>query len=283
VFHDPFIMTAFLIYFVASLASAKRAPFDLPESESELVAGFHTEYSGLRWSFFFFAEYAGMFVIGAIQAVLFLGGWNSPLGGLDPIYQVIGYDPVAVGQAFLSGHTALSGSWENIAREMSLSSGVAGLVILNLYGVFWLVLKATLVVLIHMWIRWTLPRIRIDQVLHGCIKGLLPASLAMFIGVMVWLYLLPPTVSGAFDHGTTNIANLTGTVSVFQLIVQWVLTVIGILFFVFYIAVMAWSQITRKSGPRKGIFQDVMPVGSEVHFTRGPDYVPDEDRTLVKK
>src|SRR2546423_10120818 len=80
IFRNPFVFLSFATYFVASLASNKRAPFDLPESESELVAGFHTEYSGLRFSFFFFAEYAAMFVVGGIQTALFLGGWNDPLG-----------------------------------------------------------------------------------------------------------------------------------------------------------------------------------------------------------
>ena len=80
IFRNPFTLLAFLVCFVAGLASNKRAPFDLPESESELVAGFHTEYSGLRFSFFFFSEYSAMFVIGAVQAALFLGGWNDPVG-----------------------------------------------------------------------------------------------------------------------------------------------------------------------------------------------------------
>jgi len=281
IYHNPFLFFAFFIYFVASLASAKRAPFDLPESESELVAGFHTEYSGLRWSFFFFAEYAGMFIIGCIQAVLFLGGWNSPLGPWDPVYQLIGYDPVAVGEGYLTGAMALSGSWGDVATEMGLNGGAASVVILNLYGMGIVITKAVLVVLIHMWLRWTLPRIRIDQVLHGCVKGLLPVSLAMLVGVAVWLYLLPPTMNDPWVHGTTNLANLTGAVPTLQIIVQWILTVIGLILFAFYAFIMIGSVIARKRGPRKGIFDDVMPVGDRISFTRGEAYVSEEDRSLA--
>src|SRR5438309_7986828 len=86
IFKNPFVFFSFFCYFVASLAANKRAPFDLPESESELVAGFHTEYSGLRWSFFFFAEYGAMFIVGAIQTTLFLGGWHDPFGLLGYLY-----------------------------------------------------------------------------------------------------------------------------------------------------------------------------------------------------
>ena len=83
IFHDPFSFLAFFVYFVCATASCKRAPFDLAEAESELVAGFLTEYSGFRWSFFFLAEYASMFAVSGIAALLFLGGWHTGIPGLD--------------------------------------------------------------------------------------------------------------------------------------------------------------------------------------------------------
>ena len=104
IFHDPFTFVAFWTYFTCATASCKRAPFDLAEAESELVAGFHTEYSGLRWSFFFMAEYGAMFAVSGIATLLFLGGWNI---GLPPLTEVFssslalssGFDIGAVRQA----------------------------------------------------------------------------------------------------------------------------------------------------------------------------------------
>src|SRR5438046_3853053 len=93
IYRNPFTVLAFGVYFVASLASNKRAPFDLPESESELVAGFHTEYSGLRFSFFFFAEYAAMFIVAGIQSGMFLGGWNDPFGLIGYYYHRFTLEP----------------------------------------------------------------------------------------------------------------------------------------------------------------------------------------------
>src|SRR5260370_12408977 len=99
VFHDLFTFCAFWTYFVCATASCKRAPFDLAEAESELVAGFHTEYSGLRWSFFFMAEYGSMFAVSGIATLLFLGGWPSGLtprdltdllGGMGAIGVIVG-------------------------------------------------------------------------------------------------------------------------------------------------------------------------------------------------
>ena len=77
-FHDPFTFITFWVYFTCATASVNRAPFDLAEAESELVAGFHTEYSGLRWSVFFMAEYGSMFAVSGLAAILFFGGWNGP-------------------------------------------------------------------------------------------------------------------------------------------------------------------------------------------------------------
>jgi NADH-quinone oxidoreductase subunit H len=135
-FRNPFLFAAFFTYYIASLASCKRAPFDLPEGESELVAGFHTEYSGFRFVMFFFAEYAGMFAVSAVATVVFLGGWNSPVGGPS--------------------------------------------------SPLWFVLKCTFLVWVQMWVRWTLPRIRIDQVMHACVKYLLPFTLLLFVGSSLW-------------------------------------------------------------------------------------------------
>jgi NADH-quinone oxidoreductase subunit H len=162
IYRNPFAFLAFFSYFIASLASNKRAPFDLPESESELVAGFHTEYSGLRFSFFFFAEYAAMFVVGGIQAALFLGGWNDPFG-------LIGY----------------------FYEQFRSSGNTAGLILVNLIGVGIFVTKALGIVFIQMWLRWTLPRPRIDQVLYACVKVLLPLSCVLLLGAALWQLFVP--------------------------------------------------------------------------------------------
>ena len=86
-FHDPFTFAVFWVYFTCAVASVNRAPFDLAEAESELVAGFHTEYSGMRWSFFFMAEYGSMVLVSGLAAILFFGGWNGPL----PIFTWLGW------------------------------------------------------------------------------------------------------------------------------------------------------------------------------------------------
>ena len=159
-FHDPFTFVIFWVYVTCAVASVNRAPFDLAEAESELVAGFHTEYSGLRWSFFFMAEYGSMFLVSALAAILFLGGWNGPI-------------PLAALLGFSAGTGDTANYWVRL-----VGCG-------NLMG------KATLGVLVMMWVRWTLPRLRIDQVMTTCLKYCTPIAALMFAGVMFWQLLLP--------------------------------------------------------------------------------------------
>jgi NADH-quinone oxidoreductase subunit H len=158
VFHDPFTFAAFWVYFTCATASCKRAPFDLAEAESELVAGFHTEYSGLRWSFFFMAEYASMFAVSGIAILLFLGGWNT---GLVPGHDLTDYLGPIVG---------------------------------NLINAIVFIVKGWLLVFVMMWVRWTLPRLRIDQVMETCLKYLLPISCALLLGVSIWQVAMPGVV-----------------------------------------------------------------------------------------
>ena len=164
------LLPSFLIYVTSMVGETNRAPFDLPEAEGELVGGFHTEYSGLRWSFFFMAEYGSMFLVSALAAILFLGGWNGPV----PVSELLG----------LSDGTAVNAPYA-----------------LRLLGCLNLLLKATAGVLIMMWIRWTLPRLRIDQVMTTCLKYCTPIAAAMFVGVMLSQLFLPGgLVEGSFKN-----------------------------------------------------------------------------------
>lgn len=162
VFRNPVMPLVFIIYFTASLAETKRAPFDLPEAESELVAGFHTEYSGMRFSIFFLAEYVAMYVVSAIAACIFLGGWNTGIGPLDHWLQ------------------GASGGWGG--DQPALGIAVAA----NVIGMSVVFAKAWFLIFVQMWLRWTLPRIRLDQVMDLCLKFLLPASVVFFVFTIGW-------------------------------------------------------------------------------------------------
>jgi len=265
-FHNPFIMIAVLIYFVASLASNKRAPFDLPEAESELVAGFLTEYSGLRWSFFFMAEYSAMLVVGCIMAALFLGGWNSPFGPWDPVYLATGYDPVAAATAHFDGSLPTAVTWPDKAALLGVSS--VGLIAVNLWAAAWFIGKAVAIIFVQMWLRWTLPRIRMDQVLYACVNVLLPASLVMLAGTAVWIVLVPqpePVLLGA-GRTVSYLGHLIGPTPPVQMVTQIVLSAIGVLGLLAIAGFVAVTWLQRHKNMHQSLFADAMPVGRDVTF-----------------
>jgi NADH-quinone oxidoreductase subunit H len=148
-FHNPFTFFSFFLYFTAALAETNRTPFDIPEAESELVSGYHVEYTGIRFAFFFLAEYGDMFVVSALASACFLGGWHVPFFHAE----------------------ALPAAWGNL---LSL-------------GVF--LMKALGLVVLMMWIRWTLPRLRVDQLMRMSWKYLVPLTFFNLLGVSLWLLL----------------------------------------------------------------------------------------------
>ncbi|MFL6334422.1 MAG: NADH-quinone oxidoreductase subunit NuoH [Pyrinomonadaceae bacterium] len=148
ILYQPF---AFVIFLVSGIAENNRAPFDLPEAESELVAGFHTEYSGMRWSLFFMAEYAAMVVVAAVATTLFLGGWYFP------------------------GVLRLAGGYNNVYIFLSLA-------------VF--IVKMAVLLYLYFWLRWTFPRYRYDQLMDLGWKWMIPASLLNIVWTAVTLFAL---------------------------------------------------------------------------------------------
>ena len=169
-FHDPFTFFAAIMYIVCATASVKRAPFDLAEAESELVAGFHTEYSGFRWLIFFMAEYASMLAMAWIATLMFWGGWSGPL----PVTHWLGW--------------WVDSNADGIADTPNLPAKILGL--LNFIA------KGYTLILVMMWIRWTLPRIRIDQVMKTCLKYLLPISCFLLLGAGAWPLVFPTQFAG---------------------------------------------------------------------------------------
>ncbi len=176
--HNPFTFIGFFVFFIGMLAETNRAPFDLPEAESELVSGYHTEYTGLKFGLFALAEYVEVFVLSGVAAAAFLGGYKVPfdLGNGEffvEILQRTGVQQMAVGlglPAFLVDPVAIG---KSIGQVLQL-------------GVF--VSKALILYYIVIWIRWTFPRLRVDQLMALCWKYLTPIALFNLIGCAVWMY-----------------------------------------------------------------------------------------------
>lgn len=157
-FQNPFNPIAFLILLTSLVAEGNRAPFDLPEAESELVSGYNTEYSGMRFLFFFFAEWANLYVIGALATTLFLGGWNIPHGVSDWAKGIVPWLP-------------------------------------QVLQVLTFIIKDLILVFLIIQLRWTVPRIRIDQLMEVCWKYLVPISFVCVLGVALWMILWPEGVA----------------------------------------------------------------------------------------
>jgi NADH-quinone oxidoreductase subunit H len=139
----PFMILAFGIIYISSLAEVNRTPFDIPEAESELVAGYHTEYSGMKFAMFFLAEYANMFAVSAVVAALFFGGYQSPVGYLGNLIGI---------------------KW-----------------LIPIEQLCWFTAKGMFFIFVQMWLRWTLPRLRVDQLMAACWKYLIPLAFVNLI------------------------------------------------------------------------------------------------------
>ncbi|MGC9223017.1 MAG: NADH-quinone oxidoreductase subunit NuoH [Terracidiphilus sp.] len=140
---------AFFIYLMAAFAETNRSPFDLPEAESELTGGYHTEYSSMKFAMFFMAEYGNMINVGCVATLLFLGGWTSPLGNL-------------------------MGPFDNPIINAVLP-------------IFWFVLKVFCFLCLYVWVRGTLPRLRYDQLMNFGWRFLLPLAMLNIVGTSLWL------------------------------------------------------------------------------------------------
>lgn len=147
IFHNPFAFIAFFVYFIGALAETNRAPFDLPEAESELVSGYHTEYTGMRFGFFALAEYIEVFVVCGVGAALFLGGSNLPV---------------------------------NIEIDIIPTQLIEVVIFMT---------KALLLYYVVIWVRWTLPRLRVDQLMAICWKYLTPIAIFNLVGCAIWMVL----------------------------------------------------------------------------------------------
>jgi NADH-quinone oxidoreductase subunit H len=190
-----------LIFFIAGIAEANRTPLDMTEADQELVAGFATEYSGMRYGFFFFAEYVNVFVISAMTVVLFFGGWNAPFDWPFPVVLALDPGSLGLGLLFVVGLAPVLGTvllalpfWLGSSRISALQALVTGFVLFNLLavgaffgwafisfdwvvGLFWMMAKSYVFVFVFVQMRATFPRVRVDQLMGFAWKWLLPASL----------------------------------------------------------------------------------------------------------
>ncbi len=200
----PLGLIAFGVFAIAMIAETNRAPFDLPEAESELVAGFHTEYSGFRWSLFFLAEYAAMLAVSSIAVTLWLGGWMRPFPNwLSGSAWDLAFSFVPALSLFLLAGLCLLGvlRMPKIPQMRIQTVGLAtfgsllgfvGLLLLlppvraRIQDIFWFVAKVAFFMYLYIWYRGTFPRYRFDQLMKVGWKVLLPLALGVLIATAIW-------------------------------------------------------------------------------------------------
>jgi NADH-quinone oxidoreductase subunit H len=155
IFRMPCLIIAYIIFFLTSLAVSNKIPFDLAESESELIAGYHTEYSGIYWAWIMVSEYSVLFLMSIVGVILFWGGWNTPLPNIGPLKLAL----------YTNGHPT---TW-----------------IGNIWAFFWLFTKTLIFILVQLWVKWTFPRLRADQLLKLCWLYLIPLGLGCLL-ITLW-------------------------------------------------------------------------------------------------
>ncbi len=160
ILHNPFAFIGFFVFFISALAETNRAPFDLPEAESELVSGYHTEYTGMKFGLFALAEYIEVFVVCGVAVALFLGGYKVPfdLGSGAVLVEKLGLDAMLA---------------QNVGQLLELGSFFT---------------KTLALYYVVIWVRWTLPRLRVDQLMTLCWKYLTPIAIFNLLGCAIWMY-----------------------------------------------------------------------------------------------
>jgi NADH-quinone oxidoreductase subunit H len=187
IFQSPFALLAFVVFFVAQLAESNRPPFDLPEAESELVAGYLAEYSAFRYALYFLVEFGNVWIMSAIAVTLFFGGWQVP---------------------FLSEQTFQAARGTGTLPHL----GWWGLQALSMV-VF--ALKTHAMMFLVMWIRWTLPRVRVDQMMSLCWKYLVPGAFVALVGALLWEILVAQVPAAALVSGVVLFLGFLATAAVF--------------------------------------------------------------------
>ena len=194
IFHSPFLFIAAFVYLIGATAEINRTPFDIPESESELVAGFMTEFSGLRWALFFLSEYANATLVALLVSIIFLGGWQSPFADYEGAQ--IGFSVITlVAIMWTLFVRAKTGRLSVYPLGLSLVITIAAWLFPGFAiwmaspGIFWMLMKAGTIIFLLMWFRWTFPRLRVDQLMYVSWKVILPLSLINLMGVAIWMWL----------------------------------------------------------------------------------------------